>query len=286
MAIGSISLAQEVDIRGGFVQDSLKIGANMEYWLSARYPSKLDLMLPDSNFNFTPFEFGGRQYFETLADSTIALDSVVYQLQSFEIDPVQYLNLPAIIVTGKDSTIITSPLDSIFLIELVEVATDTTALKTNTELQDLPGQFNSPLLMIILGALVLIIIVVLIVFGKKIARHFKLKRMARTHEQFLSKIGKLITEMKGNGTPEKAEDCINLWKKYLEKLERKPFTKWTSKEIVAHDFAEELTEPLKAVDRCVYGKISSDSVYQDFQHLEDFASNRYEDKVNKLKQGE
>jgi len=94
VALTLYSYGQEIEVKGGFVQDSLKIGMNVEYWMTAKYPANLDFFLPDSNFNFSPYEFGSRQYFETKADSIFALDSVVYSLQSFEIGLVQYLQLP------------------------------------------------------------------------------------------------------------------------------------------------------------------------------------------------
>ncbi len=283
--IFTASFCQEMKVKGGFVQDSLKIGEPVNFWLAASYPIQHDLILPDSNFNFAPFEFVDRQYFETMADSTMAIDSVVYSLHSFEIDSIQYLNLPAMMLVAGDTVENRSPLDSIFLIHLVPVATDTTKLITNTELQELPTEINSPLLMIIGGGLILIALVVLIVFGKKIRRHFKLKRMAKSHEQFVGQMESFIGKLKESGEPEIAQDALSLWKGYIEKVEKQPFTKLTSKEITQLNFAEELIEPLKAVDRCVYGKLLSDKVYQDFQHLEDFAQNRYESKVNELKQG-
>ena len=281
-----MSQAQEIRVKGGFIQDSLKIGMNVEYWMSARYPSNLDLLLPDSNFNFSPYEFGGRKFFETTADSTIAFDSVVYSLQSFEIDKVQFLQLPATIIQESDSSLLFTDTDSIYLIELVPVATDTTALIANTDYQKVKRAFNSPLAMIIVGTLLLVAIIVLIVFGKKIRRHFKLKRMAKSHATFIDKMASLVEQLKKEGTPPIAENALTEWKSYMEKLEKKPFTKLTSKELTQMSFAQELKDPLKAIDRCVYGKISSDTVYQDFQHLEDFTVNRYQHLVECIKHGQ
>ena len=286
LMISMSSLGQEVLVKGGFVQDSLKIGEEVNFWLSAKYPYNFDILLPDSTFNFEPFEFGGRRYFETLADSSLAVDSVVYSLQSFEINPIQYLNLPALILRNGDTTMVHSDLDSIRLVELVKAPSDTTALVTNTELQEVSTEFNSPLLMIILGIFILITLVIVFIFGKKILRHFKLKRMAMAHESFIETLEHLISKMKGTAEPEVAEEAITIWKQYLEKIEKRPVTKLTSKEIVAYDFAKELREPLKAVDRCVYGKMPSETVYQDFENLEDFAQNRYDHRISKIKLGE
>ncbi len=278
--------AQQIQVSGGFVQDSLTIGEKIDYWMSARYPANLDMVMPDSTFNFTPFEFLAREYFETTADSTQALDSVVYSLQSFEIDLVQYLSLPGIVLSRGDSTVIQSPRDSIYFKELAPVVTDSTELIANTDYVDVPREFNSPLLMIIGGTLIVIALIILIVFGKKIRRYFILKRMAKAHEQFVNQLATHISALKQEGAPEEVESAIGLWKKYLEKVEKIPFTKLTSKEIVSYDFAAELSNPLRAVDRCIYARIPSQNIYQDFQHLEGFAQNRYERKVEKIKHGE
>ena len=279
------SLAQEIEVKGGFVQDSLKIGLNVEYWMTAKYPAEMDLFLPDSNYNFSPYEFGGREYFETLSDSTRAIDSVVYSLQSFEIEKVQYLELPATLILNNDSSRIFTPKDSIFLVELVPVATDTTAMIANTNYQKVNREFNSPFVMILIGSLVFIGLVVLLVFGKKIRRSFLLKRMANSHERFLRELSDQIELLKNNGTPDLAESALGVWKNYQEKIEKQPFTKLTSKEMVTYDFAKELKNPLREIDRCVYGKLQSNTVYQDFQHLEGFSENRYNHHIDRIKHG-
>ena len=286
VALAIYSFGQEIEVKGGFVQDSLKIGLNVEYWMTARYPADMDFFLPDSNFNFSPYEFSSREYFETRADSSIAIDSVVYSLLSFEIDMVQYLQLPATLILDGDSTRVFSEKDSIYLVELVAQATDTTALKTNTAYQNVKRQFNSPYLMIVLGTLIAIALIVLIVFGKKIKRYFVLKRMAGIHSKFLLSLSEQIEILKKSCTPEVAENALTIWKKYQEKIEKQPFTKLTSKEMIHYDFAKELKDPLRAIDRCVYGKLSSETVYQDFQHLEGFAQNRYDHHIDKIKHGE
>lgn len=285
VVVALYSHGQEIEVNGGFVQDSLKIGLNVEYWMTAKYPAEMDLFLPDSNFNFSPYEFGTRQYFETKSDSSLAIDSVVYSLQSFEIDLVQYLQLPATLIFKEDSSRIFTEKDSIYLVELVAEVTDSTKLIANTEYQEVNTEFNSPLLMIILGILAVIALIVLFVFGKKIKRYFILKRMAKAHEKFLLSLSNKLRLLKENGLPEVAESAMNIWRKYLEKIEKRPFTKLTSKEMVQYDFAKELKDPLKAIDRVVYGKIPSDTVYQDFQHLEGFTQNRYDHHIDNIKYG-
>jgi len=134
--------------------------------------------------------------------------------------------------------------------------------------------------------LVVIALVILFVFGKKIRRYFVLKRMALVHEKFLLNLSTQLALLKEDGVPDVAESAMNIWRKYLEKIEKQPFTKLTSKEMVQYDFAKELKDPLKAIDRVVYGKIPSATVYQDFQHLEGFTQNRYDHHIDKIKYGD
>ena len=272
----SPSFSQEVKVNGGFVQDSLLIGQNIQYWMSATYPIEYEIFLPDSTYSFSPFEFSSKEYFETTSDSTLATDSAIYSLQSFEIDLVQYLSLPTILVIDSDSSSVQSPTDSIYLKELVEVATDTTALIVNTEFQKVNQAFNSPLFLAILATLLIILIVIVLVFGRRIRSYFRLKRMKKAHELFLSKFGQVIDQLNKEGNPETSEIGINLWKQYLEKLEKLPMTKLTSKEITSYNFAKELSDSFLAIDQCVYGKVKSEKIYLDFQLLEDFAQNRFE----------
>ncbi len=283
--LATLSMGQEIVVKGAFVNDSIRIGEPVQYWLTARYPAPVDLFLPDSTYNFSPFEFFNRTFFETKVLGDQAYDSVVYSLQSFEIDPVQYLRLPGVVYNKKDTLRVFASLDSIYFREMVPVATDTTALKVNTQYQRLARQFNSPLVMILLVILVVIGLIVLLVFGKKIKRHFQLKRMAKVHGQFTHDMQDLIEKLKLSGDPEVAEHALTLWKKYQERIEKQPFSKLTSKEIVAYDFAAELFEPLRMIDRCVYGKIPSAKVFQDFQHLEGFSDLRYKHSVEQIKHG-
>jgi len=279
------AMGQEIVVKGAFVNDSIRIGEPVRYWLTARYPTSVDLFLPDSTYDFSPFEFFSRTFYETKVADNQAYDSVVYSLQSFEIDPVQYLRLPGVVYNKKDTLRVFASLDSIYFREMVPVATDTTALKVNTQYQRLARQFNSPLLMILLGSMIVIGLTVLLVFGKKIKRHFQLKRMAKAHWQFTDEIEKSIEKIKHTGDPEDAQHALIIWKKYQERIEKQPFSKLTSKEIVAYDFAAELFEPLRMIDRCVYGKIPSAKVFQDFQHLQGFSDLRYKHMVEKLKHG-
>lgn len=48
--------AQGVRVENGFLNDSVKVGQPVQFYLTARYPAHLDIIFPDSTYNFSPFE--------------------------------------------------------------------------------------------------------------------------------------------------------------------------------------------------------------------------------------
>ncbi|WP_420318292.1 hypothetical protein [Ekhidna sp.] len=278
--------AQEVVVKGGFVEDSLLIGQDINFWISASYPPELEMIFPDSLYSFAPFEFSGKTYLPTQIKDGLAFDTTVYTIQSFEIDKVQYLKLPAVILSSGDSSVIETPLDSIYLTELAPVVSDSTKLKTNLDYQAVNRQFNYPLMYYIIGGLILLVIILLLIFGKRIIKWIKLRKLRTQYEQFAEVFNSYITKLKVDPEPELAEKALVLWKNYQQRLDKKPFSVMTTKEILSYDFTDELATPLKSIDRVVYGKRMQENIFQDFQQIEDFTQERYSKKVAAIKDGE
>lgn len=279
------SRAQEIKVQGGFVEDSLLIGQNINFWITASYPPQMEMVFPDSNYQFTPFEYSDKAYFPTTLKEGMAFDSTVYTLQSFEIDPVQYLQLQAVILHQGDSIKLKTPSDSIYLKELAPIVSDSTKLKTNLEYQSVSRQFNYPLLYYIIGAFIVLSIVLLLIFGKRIIRYFKLKKLLREHQRFSTQLNEYINRLKTDPNQLLAEKALTTWKKYQQRLDKIDFNTLTTKEILALAFAAELKEPLKSIDRTVYGNRIQENIYQDFQQLENFSDDRYQKKVEEIKNG-
>jgi len=277
--------SQEIQVNGGFVEDNLMIGQEINYWLTASYPAKLEMVFPDSTASFTPFEFAAKTYFKTELRGNEAFDSTIYTLQSFEIEPVQYLKLQAIILSSTDSTIIESPIDSIYLTELAPVVTDTTQLKTNVDYLAVNRQFNYPLMYYVLGGLGLIILMVLLIFGKRILKFFMVKKLERDYKAFSENFSQYIHQLKKDPKPEIAENALSMWKNYQQRLDRIAFSSFTTTDILALGFTQELKDPLKSIDRVVYGRRVQENIYQDFQQIEDFTDERFQQKVAEIKHG-
>jgi len=287
LALFSIAgFSQEIAVRGAFVEDSLLIGQEVNYWIVAQYPPEIEMVFPDSTFDFAPFEWASKKYFPSTMVEGMAYDSTVFTIQSFEVDPLQYLQLTAFVLQGSDSVLLKTPLDSIFLKELAPTVSDTTSLKTNLEYQAVNSQFNFPLLYYILGGLAVVVFIGFLIFGRKIARYFKLKRLARQYRSFSEELDRYVSSLKQNPSSALAEEALTFWKKYQEKLDKVGFSTFTTKEILALAYTKELESPLRSIDRAIYGNRADDSLYQEFQLIENFAQDRYNLAYDRIKNNE
>lgn len=281
------AFSQEIKVTSGFVKDSVAIGEPVSYYLTARYPERVMALFPDSTYTFAPFEFTRKEFFPTRTTNGISFDSAVYTLSTFEIDPVQYLSLPVYVTTARDCTAFESNRDSIYLIEQIKIpAGDTLALKnlelkSNTLYERVKMQFNTFILMIVLGVLLVAAVIVWIVFGKKIIRHFRVKRLEKKYRSFSDQYTKQVEEIERAFSREKTEQAVSTWKKYLEHLERKPYTKLTTREVIKIDGDKILGESLSSIDRAIYG--NQTVVTEPLQALKEIAHKRFTTKIEQIR---
>lgn len=278
-------MAQEIVTDGYFHEDSLKVGEVVHFSLYAKYPKEMQVIFPDSTYGYFPFEFYSKQYFPTRVDSVYAYDSAIYSIASFEVDSTQYLKLPVFILDGKDSTEILTYEDSIYLNALVVQMPDSLIFRENVAFQKVSSTFNYPYLMIGLAILIVIIIAVLLIFGKSIQRKIRSYRLKKAYEKFSMEFERGINKIKQNNDTALIEEILIIWKKYMEKLEDRPFTKYTTREIVKAGYGDNLHTVLKNIDRSIYGSKDDDSMYKNFESLEDLTLEKYQQKQKEVQHG-
>ena len=228
----NLSLAQDIEPQGFFIEQQAKIGEEISYTLSVRYNKNLNILFPDSTFSFGTFEYNSRVYFKTKSDNTLSFDSVVYKLSTFEIDSIHYLQLPVFILNNDDSLGIYSTIDSINLVQVVMEIPENPELKANTELVNINRQFNYPYFLIGLGVLAFIAIIISLFFGKQLLKAWKIYRMKRKHKKFIERFFNLMRDVSSNNPGKTPEHVLAVWKTYMERLEKRPISKLTTKEIL------------------------------------------------------
>ncbi len=264
--------AQKITPNGAFMQDSTKVGAVISYTLSIRYPRGENIIFPDSTYDFSPFELVRKEAFSTVSDSLNSFDSTVYYLSTFETDPKQSLTLPVFLVKNKDSISLFANEDEITLVTVLKALPDSLVAIENTDLQPVNLAFNYPYLIAGLVLLAIIIIVVALIFGKSIRQKIKAYRLKKAYQSFLRKYDSALTN--SSGTAQSQEYVLLIWKKYMEKLEAVPYTKFTTKEIIKLHPEKKLKVALQEIDKNIYGGFGDGDNKTKFERLRSYSEER------------
>jgi hypothetical protein len=282
-------LAQDsTRVKGYFLPDSAAVGESVPYVLTARYPKTKQVLFPDSLYAFTPFEIAGKRFFPTRTHGDTSYDSVVYLLTTFEIDSIQQLRLPVFVVQEKDCLTVFPPLDHIFLRHHVATVPDSVSvenlpLKANTAYQNVKRLLNYPVALIGAGVLLLVVVIGWLLFGKRIRTYFALKRLNRAYQEFVARFNAALDRLNAQFSERTAEETLVIWKNYMENLEKYPYMKLTSREIVRLAEDSKLEQALKSVDRSIYGGLTSS--LEPFRFLQTYSQQRFQKKEEEVKNG-
>ncbi|MCX7637445.1 MAG: hypothetical protein N2044_06310 [Cyclobacteriaceae bacterium] len=250
---------QEIKVTNGFISDSVKVGRVLHFYLTARYPASLNILFPDSSFDYNPFEFIRKTYFTTRTINQMSYDSAVYELTTFEIAPQFSLALPVFRISATDTSRYYAVADTIpFQAVLQNIPQDTVALqqlplKTNTIQQQLSKHFNYVLAGLLVIALGIFIFIIWMLFGKRIKNYFIARRLRKNYTKFSIEFNNLLGQLRKQFQTTTAEAAATLWKKYVESLTGKPLTRLTTKEI--HELLKNdgIDAALRQLDRSIYG---------------------------------
>ncbi len=286
--IFSATFGQETSFtpKGKFLMDTTKIGEHVQFALSFQYPQTTKVLFPDSAYNYFPFEFVSKEFFPTtISGEGILKDSVIYTVATFELDSVYYLSLPLFIFEGSDSLSYFSNSDSILLKPVVTKMPEKPELLADTSLQETPLQFNYIYFTIGAAVIVVLLVVLGLLFGRKIYRMFIIYRLKKSFEKFKTEYTQTLAQKETNQPIETAQHALFVWKKYLEKLDRKPITKLTTKEITRVYPDKNLHETLRTLDRSLYGGVQITNFKDVFVTLEDFSFERLNNKIEEVNNG-
>lgn len=264
---------------GKFQTDSIELGRQIEYTLSYHHHPSAEVFFPDTTYNFYPFEIINRKMYPTVTTNGVSVDSVIYTLVTFDISKNQKLRLPIYLLSKRDCTAVYSLADSIFLKEMIKNPVDSLQLKTDVRLLALSQQVNYPkILTYILGLLGLVLIIYAF-FGRFIRKQYTLFLFGRRHKDFQTNYKKFTRSTLDDVTIGKA---LVLWKKHLEWLEKRPYTSYTTKEIISRLPNERLEEALREVDSAIYGGILSTQMPSSMEILLEKATELYKNRREEL----
>ena len=276
------SIGQEIKVEGNFIEDSIQIGNIVSYNLNVSYPNNIEVLLPDSNYNYSPFEYINKSYSSTINDSIYNYDEVTYKFISFNLDSIQFLKLPVFIINSKDSLIMYSNTDSIFLMEFIKELSDSLNLKSNTKFSFVDLAIDYPFLSKIISFLIIFTITFYLLFRKKINKYFKTKYTKKEFNTFINKIEKLNDEIQKDFKIEKIELFLLLWKRYNEKVSKYPYSSLTTSEIIHLGIVNDIKENLNSLDNTIYGNKKITDFKKNFIMLKKHSTKIFNNKLKEI----
>ena len=193
---------------------------------SFRYPLNWKWYSLAEDHPFRPFEYIDRTFIPTRTDSTSSYDSVVYTLMTFELDSLQSLALPIYVIEANeekgeaDSIAIFTAVDSVYLQQLITQLPDSLTSRRILPIWMFHCNLTIPTYLSVWVSWPIVLIVYL-VFGEKIRKYLKLRRLRKTINALASS---LLSKLKSSvSRPTSSNQNIHcLWKRYMERLERTP----------------------------------------------------------------
>lgn len=274
-------IAQEVKPYGYFLQDTMELAEPVQFSLSVSYPSDLTLLFPDSSFNYAPFEFRSKRFFNTESDSLISKDSVIYTLASFEIQNIQKLRLPVFIAKSGKQIPVYSQTDSLIFTEKIHQAVDSLVAIGEAKPVQVKKEFNYPYFIIGSVILAVLIVIILVVFGQRIVLYFRLFQIERKQKKFVAQFN-LSAHLNSR---EEIQKYLKMWKNHLQYLTKRPYARFTTKEIHQLLKDDKLNNHLRSIDRIIYSsKAKTEEIEEAFNFLKEFSISIYQKRINQLKQ--
>lgn len=275
------SFAQSVQVDGYFTQDSARLGERVGFVLKAKYPVSSQVVFPDSAYDFSPLILLEKKTFISQTAEGVTLDSAIYFVSNFSLDPSIFLSLPVYELSRYDSVTYFSTEAELKLKLTLDSIPEQPVFQENNVYQPLEKNFNWLLASLIAGAIILLLGGFALLFAKRIKAIFKKNREKIRWMQFERKWKKLSDLLAQNPALELADEVIGLWKGYLESITDQPYQEWTSSEIAEALEDQEIFAALRSIDMIIYaGKEAKTSEATDY--LLEVAKNKYKEKLTQI----
>jgi hypothetical protein len=268
-----------VEVSGYFQQDSAMVGERVPYILKAKYGEGHNIVFPDSTYDFSPFVLLEKKSFMSSTTEGLTLDSAVYYVSNFSLEPISFFSLPVYEVFKYDS-LVHEPLEASLALKLViDNMPEELSFRDNNVYQPIDTEFNFPLLIAFVISLIVIGIGVVFFFGESLKKRFEIWKEKRKYKLFASRWKKAEEDFAANPDMDHADELLGLWKTYMEHLKAKPFREWTTLEI--SDFLEnkEIIKDFREIEMIIYAGKSGNNIPKACQNLWNICSDTYQQKI-------
>jgi hypothetical protein len=271
--------AQEVLVEGHFLQDSAKLGERIPYVLKAKYGPGKNIVFQDSTFNYSPFVLLEKKTFISYTDDGVTLDSAIYYVSNFSLEPIVEFSIPVFEIFKYDS-LVHQPLESSLALKLViDQIPDELSFRDNNVYQTIPTVFNFPLWIAVFFGILVLSLALSFFFGKQLQRQWGIWIEKRRYKRFEKRWKEAEEAFSQQPDMEQADELLGLWKAYMEHLKAKPFREWTTTEISEFLENKAIIKDFRDLERIIYAGKTSDDLPQACQNLWKICSDSYQQKI-------
>lgn len=253
--------SQDVKLNGRFLTDRMELGEKVSYVLRVEFPAEEQVLMPDSTGDFQGFTLLNIKTHHSRLSGDYQVDSVIYELVSFQTDSIQYLSLPIYKFMGEDSSKHYPLRDSIQLVK-TQVAED---LVSDIQPVPMSYSFNYQLL----GIAILVFIFVgyfsyrayskrMKLFWKKITQRRRFKKYIQLHNQ-------LLKTFQQTNDVEVLEKIIGNWKEIMSEISLKPINTYTAREVNTLYNDKKMYEALQNIDKAIYSGVFNKQLSVDIE---------------------
>lgn len=269
-----------------FSQDSIRIGQPVQLSVCFKYKSEKRILFPDTSHSFAPFELLKKEFFPTVSSNGTSKDSVLYILTTYLPDTIQTIQIPVYEFNGLDSTIWVSNAASLKVIPSFKgPLPEKPVIYQDLSPQNIPTRFNYPYLLLAIGIFLILVLGINFFFNRPIQRFLYLFIERRRNAAYLTQFQRLNSQLEKNLTTENFERLINLWKRYIQRVDGKPYTTYTSTEIFKVLPQAELKKSLQEIDRWIYGGVEMKDWRNNLEQIKEVSTQLYNKKRENIRGG-
>ena len=192
--LSSKLFSQEINYKIYFLDKEIKIGDSIKLVSVIQYPKEIELIQPDSSYQFFPFTFIKKKNFQSKLNQELIFDSTLFFLRSFEIDSIQSIKLNSFILKENDSLEISSNFDTVYFRSLVENVDQN--IKMNLSYNSILSILNTYRLTLYSITFILSIFIFYLIFRKKIIQFIRKRKVLKNHNLFKVEFEKLNKQFK------------------------------------------------------------------------------------------
>ncbi len=271
--------AQDLQVEGYFLQDSAKLGERVTYVLKAKHGSGYNIVFPDSTFDYSPFVFLGKKSYLSSTTDGVTIDSAVYFLSQFSLEPLASLSLPVYELFKYDS-LEHRPLEANLALKLViDPLPEQLNFQDNNVYQPIDTTFNYPLFIGILMLVLVVALVAAFVFGKRLRKLWQVWLEKQRYKRFVRKWEKAENEFALHPDMDRADELLGLWKTYMERLNNRPFREWTTSEIAAFLENKDIIRDFREIELIIYAGREGKDLSQACTNLKNICTHTYQQKI-------